>query len=220
VTDSPSLSRRAALFVDGDNLPPSMAEAILSAAGRIGRLDLRRVYAAEPALKGWAAVPGLRTHVVAGAKNGTDLALCIDAVEAACAGGVEAFAIASDDRDFTHLAHWLRERGRQVLGIGTAKSSGGWRAACTDFVTLERPEAPKTARSHDPLDLKLRDLIHGEGGPSGLAIGVLGVRMGTIHRVTLTSLGVSGWRAYLQGRPMLYALDPKGAGARVRWIGG
>lgn len=212
--------RRAALFVDGDNLPPSMAESILAAAGRLGRLDLRRAYAAEGAAKGWAAVPGMRAVLVAGAKNGTDLVLCIDAVEAACEGGFQAFAIASDDRDFTHLAHWLRERGLHVLGIGSAKSPNGWRAACTEFAELERPASPIAPPRHDPLDVKVRDVIRGAGNVSGLPIGMLGVRMGTLHQVKVASLGVAGWRVYLQARPALYSLDPKGPQACVRWVGG
>lgn len=97
--------RRVALFVDGDNLPAALAGDILSAAGRLGRVDLRRVYCADPGVKGWDAVAGLRVLRVPGAKNGTDLLLCIEATEAACRGGYRAFVVATDDRDFSHLAH-------------------------------------------------------------------------------------------------------------------
>ena len=43
--------------------------------------------------------------------------------------------------------------------------------------------------------------------------------MGSIHKVTLATLGAQSWRAYLAGRPDLYVLDPKGPVARVRLAG-
>jgi hypothetical protein len=70
------------------------------------------------------------------------------------------------------------------------------------------------------MDSKLRDLIRGEGGEAGLAVCALGGRMSVLHKVTPTTIGAAGWRAYLQNRPDRFSLDPKGPQARVRWIGG
>jgi hypothetical protein len=130
-------TRRVALFVDGDNLAPSLAGPILEAARRQGSVDVRRVYAAEAGFRAWEGAAGYRLIQVGGAKNGTDLLLCIEAVELACRGGFESVVIASDDRDFTHLATWLRERGLSVLGVGTPRSAADWRAACSAFEMLE-----------------------------------------------------------------------------------
>lgn len=221
---------RVALFVDGDNLSPSLAGAIIEAAGRLGRVDLRRVYAAEAGFRGWAGAAGFRAIQVGGAKNGTDLLLCIDAVEAACADDFDSFVIASDDRDFSHLAHWLRERGLQVLGLGTGKSSIGWRATCSRFGVLDEVQEPApTPKPSSPpakqvllsnTDAKIREVILTEGEAGAIQIGRLGARMGALHKMTLDRLGATGWRAYLQARGNFYALDPKGPDARVRWIGG
>jgi hypothetical protein len=220
--------------VDGDNLPPALAEAILKAAAWLGRVDLRRVYAAEAGFKAWIAVPGFRTIQVGGAKNGTDLLLCIDAVEAACRGEFGAFAIASNDRDFSHLAHWLRERGHHVAGLGTSKAPETWQAACSSFHDLET-QTPVASGSDEPIggtqgppakvaplsaiDLQLRDLIRAEGQGGAMEIGRLGVLMSAHHKVTLVQLGSKNWRQYLATRADLYALDPKGPTARVRWVG-
>jgi hypothetical protein len=224
-----SKARRVALLVDGDNLPPSLSGPILKAAERLGQVNVRRVYAAEAGFRAWQEAPGYRPIQVGGAKNGTDLLLCIEAMELACKGGFEAFALASDDRDFSHLAHWLRERGMHVLGFGTAKSPAGWRAACSEFLVLGVPaashgehkpstSAPRAAVLSDT-DSKIRDLIRdlGEGGSIG--IGRLGERMGAVHKVTLERLQVSTWRAYLRTKPSLYEMDPKAVTARVRWVG-
>ncbi len=205
---------RVALFVDGDNLSASLAASILAAAGTLGRADLRRVYCAETGPKGWDAAPGLRVVRVAGAKNGTDLLLCIEAVEAACRGDFDQFVIASDDRDFSHLAHWLRERGFPVLGLGTSKSPEVWRAACSAFELLPAaPSAPEPAPAMTELDLRLRAAI---GGKAGRLMKELGPALGAAGVPTAPS---GGWRAYLQSRPDLYDLDPKGPEGRVRWIG-
>lgn len=208
---------RVALLVDGDNLPPVLSGAILSAAGLLGRVDLRRVYAAEAGAKGWDAAHGFRITRVAGAKNGTDLLLCIEAVEVACQGGFDVFAIASDDRDFSHLAHWLRERGVHVLGLGTGKSPESWRAACSEFDLLGTapPAAPlPTAPAMAELDLRLRSAIGRQAA---------GRRMMEVGQA-LSKAGVRPpegrtWRDYLATRPDLYGLDPRGPDARVRWIG-
>jgi hypothetical protein len=109
---------RVALLVDGDNLPSSLAGAMLDIAGRLGRVDMRRVYAAESGHKAWDQALGFRVVRVAGAKNGTDMLLCIEATEMACRGGFDHFVIASDDRDFSHLACWLREQGFPSWGSG------------------------------------------------------------------------------------------------------
>jgi hypothetical protein len=208
--------RRVAVLVDGDNLPPSMAAPILAAAGRFGRADLRRVYAAEVGSRGWAGAAGYRTIQAGGAKNGTDLLLCIEAVEAACRGSFGTFVIASDDRDFTHLAHWLRERGLNVLGLGTAKSPNGWRAACSQFELLRGESEPRALKPQGllaDLDRKLRASI---GAQRVSTMMQLGSRM---SQAGARPPNGTTWRAYMQTRPDLYQLDAKGPAAQVRWIG-
>ena len=208
---------RVALFVDGDNLPPSLSTAILEAAGRLGRVDLRRVYAAEAGPKGWDEALGFRVVRVAGAKNGTDLLLCIEAAEAACRGAFDQFVIASDDRDFSHLACWLREQGLPVLGLGTSKSPEAWRAACSEFVTLSSAvqDTPRPTPVLSDLDLRLRDVIgRKQIGKPMKDVGSLLSRQGLVPPPG------GNWRAYMMTRPDLYDLEPKGPAARVRWIGG
>jgi hypothetical protein len=209
---------RVALFVDGDNLSTSLSGVILASAGLLGSVDLRRVYCAEGGPKNWDAAPGFQVRRVPGAKNGADILLCIEAAEAACEGRFERFVIASDDRDFSHLAHWLRERGFHVLGLGTGKSPEGWRAACSEFEVLKAEESkaskPARAVATSEVDLMLRGAI----GPqsSGRPIMEVGQR--------LSKAGVRPpegctWRTYMATRPEFYDLDPRGLGARVRWVG-
>ena len=222
---------RVALFVDGDNLAPSWANQILQTAGQRGRVDLRRVYAAEAGHKAWEDAPGFRVIRVAGAKNGTDLLLCIEAVAAACRDGFGTFVIASDDRDFTHLAHWLREQGLHVLGIGTARSPEGWQAACSAFEVIEAspgvkgaasPPAKTPAKTSAKAPAKAAEdpvrRIVLEAGQAGITLTELGNRLSQ-RKITCTTLQAKSWRSYLAARPDHYALDPRGPTARVRWLG-
>lgn len=217
-------TRRVALFADGDNLPPSLAGPILEAAKRLGQVDVRRVYAAEAGFRAWQDALGYRLIQVGGAKNGTDLLLCIEAVELACKGGFDAFALASDDRDFSHLAHWLRERGFHVLGLGTAKSPAGWQAACTAFRVLEsqvgKPaEPPLKAAILSEADARIRDMIRTEGESGGLIFSRLGGRLWALHKMRPSTVNAADWRSYIEARSHLYELDAKGPDARLRWRG-
>lgn len=208
---------RVALFVDGDNLPPSFSTMILESAGLLGRVDLRRVYAAEAGPKGWDDAAGFRVVRVVGAKNGTDILLCIEAAEAACRGGFDQFVIASDDRDFSHLACWLREQGFPVLGLGTAKSPEVWRAACSEFELLSAgvDNVPDLAPVLTELDTRLRLAIGRK--PVGKAMKDLG---SLLSRQGVFPPPDGNWRAYMMTRPDLFDLDPKGPNARVRWVAG
>ena len=130
------LERRTAVLVDGDNLSAKHSGRILSEAGKLGRIDVARVYAAANRPSDWLTTPGYRLMFAGAGKNAADLLLSMDAIELALVGGIEAFAIATSDRDYTHLAHRLRERGLVVLGFGEPKSPEDFRLSCSEFLPL------------------------------------------------------------------------------------
>jgi hypothetical protein len=199
---------RVALLVDGDNLSPGLADAILCEAARFGDLTVRRVYGDMGRGAPWATASRFRTIHAGTGKNAADVLLAIDAVALSFAGGFDAFALASSDGDFSHLAHHLRERGFDVTGLGEAKAPPGFRAACSRFVMLGSAGAPN-------VDDLVAAEIRAHAGPDGLAIGQLGARLGARGvRVSLTP--DRSWRRYLAARPGLYDCDPKGPAARVR----
>jgi hypothetical protein len=60
-------------------------------------------------------------------------------------------------------------------------------------------------------------VIAGHGNPAtGLRLGTLGALMNSRHGVRPGTLWASGWRNYLEARPALFAVDPRGPEARVR----
>ena len=80
-----------ALFVDGDNISPYFSEEIMAFAKQLGRLDVARVYGGAHPASGWMEAPGFRFVHAGPGKNGADILLSIDAIEA-CDGAAATVA--------------------------------------------------------------------------------------------------------------------------------
>lgn len=225
------MSAHVALFVDGENISADHASVIRGIASELGVPDILRVYGNAATQPNWDGVPGFRFIHSGTGKNATDILMTVQAMEAALSGSFDSVAIASSDRDFTHLVTRIRELGITVVGVGEAKAAAQFKAACTRFVTVgarEAKPAPSTlAVAPDSaggtpqvkdLDLKIRDFIKANSkNGHGVPIQVLGPQMHSKHGIRISSYPEKTWRAYFQGRPDLYDLDPKGPQANVRF---
>ncbi len=215
--------RRIAVLVDGDNVSARHSARVLSEAGRLGRIDIARVYAAANPQPDWLSTPGYRFIHAGEGKNAADLLLSIDAMEMALVSGLETFAIATSDGDFTHLVQRLRERGVHVLGLGEAKAPTGFRMACSEFLQLQDPESRPDCRKPDgavsEFDQRIRGIIakHSTNG-RGMRIADLSPRMYAEHGTRISTFPEKNWRAYLSARPVLYEIDPRGPEAMVRFL--
>lgn len=216
---------RVALLVDGDNVSAKHAGRIIMAACRHGDITIRRVYGNASTANGWTAAPGFRFVHAGCGKNATDVLLAIEAVALSHVGTAEVFAVATSDGDFSHLAHHLRERGFPVIGIGEEKAAEGWRKACTRFHDIEARAAEPAAVVAEArvtlktMDQQIRAVFAEAGDSNGCPITSLGAQMHKRHGTRISTLPEKTWRAYLLARPTLYACDPRGPEARVRWIG-
>lgn len=212
---------RTALLIDGDNLGAVHAQELL-AHWRQALLAIRRVYADQTRKSGWSATPGL-TQIHSGTgKNATDMLIAMDAAELALSGRIDALALATSDRDFTPMAHWLRERGIAVMGFGEQKAPDALRAACTSFFLL-RNSAPAKASAPpgaariptDDLAARVASVLRADRANAGLTLQALNTRLAS-EGVTLAQTGAANWRAALSRWSELFVLDPKGPAARVR----
>lgn len=154
---SPS-TRTYAILVDGDN-PASagLGFALEQVEKRGGDARVRLVFGNGEALKGLkdaVAAHGFRPVLQfspAKAKNTTDVALAIAAMDLLHEGLVQSFCIVSSDSDFHPLATRLREAGREVLVVGTGLAPEALRGACHEFLLLPTdPEAAATATAATP----------------------------------------------------------------------
>ncbi len=210
-------AERIALLVDGDNIGATHSKDILSYARKLGRVDVARVYGGAHHSCDWLNAPGYRVMHAGAGKNAADVLLCIDAMELALTGGLQTFAVATSDGDFTHLSQRLRERGLHVLGLGEAKAPECFRMACSTFVQLGATRLIPTVTSAD-FDRRIRAMIqqHTEKG-SGMRLVDLAREMSRTHGTQISTYPERSWRAYLANRSNLYALDPRGPEAMVRY---
>ena len=132
---------KIAILIDGDNAESTLIEQFISEAGRFGRVTVKRIYGdwTEPQLKNWKeqlnqfAIRPMQKFAYTKAKNSTDTALIIDAMDLLHAKLVDGFCIVSSDSDYTGLAHRIREEGMFIMGIGKSHTPEAFVKACENF---------------------------------------------------------------------------------------
>ncbi len=115
-----------ALLIDADNLsaPEMVAQALQHLTHLAGPVAIRRAYGSAENLKGLAGV--LRDgafHLCVNlplAKNTTDMALAVDAMDLCARFGPAVLAIGTGDADFAPLVLHLRERGVRTVCFAQA----------------------------------------------------------------------------------------------------
>ena len=213
------VARRVAVLVDGENISHELAGRIAGYAATLGRVAVQRVYGNVGQLPGWDAVLGFRLIHAGTGKNATDLLLAVDAMDFALSGRAETFVLASSDRDFTHLATRLRERGFAVIGMGSNPPEA-LRIVCTNFEVLTHPrrEGPAKTTEADAAGLNALErsvvaMLRAAGG--NMPIDALSMRVWKEEGTKISGTKEKSWRPWLLARPLLFACDARGPGARV-----
>lgn len=143
-----------ALLIDADNISHKYVDAIIEETTKYGTCTYRRIYGdwAKPHLKSWKevsldhALTAVQQYSYTTAKNATDTAMVIDAMDMMHTANLHGFIIVSSDSDFTPLAMRLREGGMIIIGMGEEKTPTPFKAACNQFIHIENlvPEEEKT----------------------------------------------------------------------------
>jgi uncharacterized LabA/DUF88 family protein len=136
---------KIAILIDGDNAESNLIEQFLSEAGRFGRVTVKRIYGdwTDIHMKNWKeqlnkfAVKPIQKFAYTKAKNSTDTALIIDAMDLLHSKLVDGFCIVSSDSDYTGLAHRIREEGMFIMGIGKSHTPEAFVKACENFTFSE-----------------------------------------------------------------------------------
>lgn len=144
---------RLAVLIDAENISPRIAQRLFEEIATFGEASVRRVYGdfSEDRLKGWAqiladhAIIPQQNFALTVGKNGSDIALVIDAMDLMHSGRFAGFCLISSDSDFTRLAARIREQGLDVFGFGAAKTPKSFRQACKRFVFTENLLSPSEA---------------------------------------------------------------------------
>ena len=198
---------RVAVLVDGENVPAAFAGRIIAKALSHGELIIKRVYGDVRQIPSWSDAPGFRLIHSGVGKNATDLLLSVEAMGFMLGGQADILVIAASDRDYTHLADNLRERGLSVVGMGEAKTNAVFRKACSVFHELSVSTEPaqnmpgsKLAEKPKSVDIWLYDVL-APFGAKGMKVTELNSKMhGTFGR-GITTEGVATWKAYAAKNP-------------------
>lgn len=148
-----------ALLIDADNISSKYIDAIIEESARYGTCTYRRIYGdwAKPHLKKWKeislshALNAVQQYSYTTAKNATDAAMTIDAMDMLHTAQLQGFILVSSDSDFTPLAMRLREGGKIIIGMGEEKTPSPFKSACNQFIHLENilGEMPDEERDSD-----------------------------------------------------------------------
>jgi uncharacterized protein (TIGR00288 family) len=165
---------QVAVLIDADNIPASHASKVFAAASSLGTLSVRRAYGKGGAARDWSeaasdALCEIRVQASVGpSKNGTDIALAVDAMDILYNHAPDAFCIVSNDRDFVPLANRLRAAGKLVHSI-CRLADERYKKAFDSVVELEpvEPIAPI-----DPVVDAFKQIT--ATGPSELSLAVAG----------------------------------------------
>lgn len=230
MTQTSAINKKTvALLIDGENISADHAGFFITRAVGFGELVYKRIYGSVARCLKWEASLGFRFIHTGNGKNSADMMLAIQAVELALTQKPDSIVIASSDSDFSHLAHFLRERRVNVVGIGEAKATENYRKACSKFIEISddkpsqtAPQSPcrkklptKVAKTQKPINDQIFALLT-ESPMKRLKLSVLGQKMASKHGVKISTLPEKNWRTYLENRPELWICDVKGPTAHVR----
>ncbi|MBQ1391319.1 MAG: NYN domain-containing protein [Firmicutes bacterium] len=138
--------KRIALLIDAENISAQYADDIIDEVSNYGVCSYKRIYGSwdrivhtkweseikKNSLKAMMQINNTR------AKNATDSALIIDAMDILYKGNVDVFCIVSSDSDFTSLARRLMESGVMVIGMGESdKATEALENAYDKFVYID-----------------------------------------------------------------------------------
>ena len=198
---------RVAVLVDGENVPAVFAGRIITKALSHGELIIKRVYGDVKQIPSWSEAPGFRLIHSGVGKNATDLLLSVEAMGFMLGGQADILVIAASDRDCTHLAVNLRERGLSVVGMGEGKTKAVFRETCSVFHELIVPAEPapnvpvhKLTEKPKSVDTWLRDML-APLGPRGMKVTELNSKMHRTFGRGITTEGVATWKAYAAKDP-------------------
>ncbi len=137
-------SKQFALLIDADNTSIDLFPHIMKQVETWGKVTIRQIYGNQECLLNqkwkdaclrYALQPIL--HIgISGAKNATDIALTVGAMDLLYKEATTSFCLVTGDQDFTALVLRLRSQGCQVYCIGRSTKAEALAKVCTEFIPV------------------------------------------------------------------------------------
>ncbi len=133
-----------ALLIDADNTPADYFPQIMKKIEAWGKVTIRQLYGNQESLlnQKWKnvclhyALQPIPHIGISGAKNATDIALTVGAMDLLYKESVTGFCLVTGDQDFTALVLRLRSQGCQVYCIGRPTKAEALAKVCTEFISI------------------------------------------------------------------------------------
>jgi uncharacterized LabA/DUF88 family protein len=135
------------LLIDADNTSTDLFPQIMQKVEDWGTITIRRVYGNQQTLlsQKWKelclqyALQPIPHIGISGAKNATDIALTVDAMDLLWLykDDMPNFCLITGDQDFTALVLRLRSQGCHVYCLGKPTKAEALAKACTQFISVE-----------------------------------------------------------------------------------
>lgn len=202
------LRRKIAILIDGDNAQSSLLPQMLVEAGRHGQVTVRRIYGdwTTSNMNSWKetlnyhAFQPIQQFRYTIAKNATDSAMIIDAMDILHSGVVDGFCLVSSDSDYTRLATRIRETGIFVMGIGEKKTPKPFVNACDVFVYTENlVEEKKAAQQKRTQATRAKKTKEEKEEPDPMPV---------LSQAFEMAVGEDGWAPLAGLGQALYQVDP------------
>jgi NYN domain len=153
-------SSPVALLIDGENMVSAQMPQILSEAGKLGEISIRRVYGnwttnnfhrqwSDSVIR-YALEPIHHIEAKSGC-NGSDIALVIGAMDILHSHTIKNFCLVTSDSDYTPLVMRLRADGCIVYGFGRPNTPELLKKAFTKFIPTEGfgPTTPESTQTRE-----------------------------------------------------------------------
>lgn len=133
--------QRVVVYVDGDSVSANHVETVLNHLNERFAVSQVRVFANinNRNVSSWSGLTKrqglIMRHMprLAVGKNGSDIALALDALELHLTRTASTYALIASDADFTPLVMRLKQDGAEVLGFGHQSTPETLRRTCTSF---------------------------------------------------------------------------------------
>ena len=148
-------NKRVAVLIDAENVSASNAKQIFDTMSSYGEITIKQIFAdwSGAEVKAWKeeianySIVSYHQFSYVKGKNTSDFSLVIQAMIILYEKDVDTFCIVSSDSDLTRLVQELRERNKQVIGMGGRNSIKSFVNAFSEFIYLG--EAVEPVLNHD-----------------------------------------------------------------------
>lgn len=195
--------KHLAVLIDAENVSAKYVKSIFDELDKNGfDAPCRRIYGNWAKFNGWKesvlldySIQPIQQFSYTVGKNGTDMAMVIDAMDLLHQDKMDGFCLITSDSDFTRLAMRLREERKFVFGMGESKAPMALTHACDKFIFLDlidestedgqqavaavtkEDENPESVTSIEALEDAILNILNGDGDGE-MHLGELGDRLG------------------------------------------